>query len=53
MRLAKQKHDIAMRKKRLEEHRRQRVAAAKSDQAEFMDNRSLFHSSELDLLKDR
>ena len=67
MRLAKQKHEIAMRKKELEiqleqmaiqeleEDHRQRVAAAKLDEAELMDNHSLFshHSSELNLLKDR
>ena len=67
MRLAKQKHKIAMRKKELEiqmeqmalqeleEDHRQRVAAAKLDEAELMDNHSLFshHSSELNLLKDR
>ena len=67
MRLAKQKHEIAMRKKELEkqmeqmalqeleEDHRQRVAAAKIDEAELMDNHSLFshHSSELNLLKDR
>ena len=67
MRLAKQKYEIAMRKKELEiqleqmapqelevDHR-QRVAAAKLDEAELMDNHSLFghHSSELNLLKDR
>ena len=40
---------------KLEEDHRQRVAAAKLDEAEIMDNRSLFshHSSELNLLKDR
>ena len=67
MRLVKQKHEIAMRKKefeiqmeqmalqQLEEDHRQRVAAAKLDEAELMDNHSLFshHSSELNLLKDR
>ena len=67
MRLAKQKHEIAMRKKELEiqmeqmalqeleEDHRQRVAAAKLDEAELMENHSLFshHSSELNLLKDR
>ena len=67
VRLAKQKHEIAMRKKeleiqmeqmalqQLEEDHRQRVAAAKLDEAELMDNHSLFshHSSELNLLKDR
>ena len=67
MRLAKQKHEIAMRKKELEllmeqmalqeleEDHRQRVAAAKLDEADLMDNHSLFshHSSELNLLKDR
>ena len=67
MRLAKQNHEIAMRKKELqikmeqmalqelEEDHRQRVAAAKLYEAELMDNRSLFshHSSELNLLKDR
>ena len=67
MRLAKQKHEIAMRKKELEiqmeqmalqeleEDHRQRVAAAKLDEADLMDNHSLFshHSSELNLFKDR
>ena len=67
MRLAKQKHEIAMRKKELEiqmeqmalqeleEDHRQRVAAVKLDEAELMDNQPLFghHSSELNLLKDR
>ena len=67
MRLAKQKHEIAMRKKELEiqmeqiafqeleEDHRQRVAAAKLDEAELMDNHSFFshHSFELNLLKDR
>ena len=67
LRLAKQKHEIAMRKKELEipmeqtalqeleEDHRQRVAAAKLDEAELMDNHSLFghHSSELNLLRDR
>ena len=67
MRLAKQKHEIAMRKKELEiqmeqmtlqeleEDHRQRVAAAKLDEAELKDNHSLFshHSSELNLFKDR
>ena len=67
MRLAKQKHEIAMREKelekqmeqmalqKLEEDHRQRVAAAKLDEAELMDNRSLFshHSSELNLPKNR
>ena len=67
MRLAKQKHEIAMRKKELEiqmeqmalqeleEDHRQRVAAAKLDEADLMDNLSLFshHSSELNLLKKR
>ena len=67
MRLAKQKHKIAMRKKELEiqmeqlalqeleEDHLQRVAAAKLDQAELMDNHSLFsqHSDELNLIKDR
>ena len=67
MRLAKQKDDHAMRKKELEiqmEHmalkelegdHRQRVAAAKLDEAELMDNHSLFsnRSSELNLFKDR
>ena len=67
MRLAKQKHEIAMRKKELEiqmeqmalqeleEDHRQRVAAAKLDEAELMDNHSLFshHSNELNLIKDR
>ena len=65
MLLAKQNHEIAMRKKELEiqmeqmalqeleEDHRQRVAAAKLDEAELMDNRSLFshHSSELNLFK--
>ena len=39
----------------LEEDHRQRVAAAKFDEAEIMDNHSLFshHSSDLNLLKDR
>ena len=39
----------------LEEEHRQRVAAAKLDEAELLDNRSLLshHSSELNLLKDR
>ena len=39
----------------LEEDHRQRVAAAKLDEAEIMDNHSLFshHSSELNLLKDK
>ena len=39
----------------LEEDHRQRVAAAKLDEAELMDNHSLFshHSSELNLFKDR
>ena len=39
----------------LEEDHRQRVAAAKLDEAELMDNHSLFshHSSELKLFKDR
>ena len=67
MRLAKEKHEIAMRKKELEiqmeqmalqeleEDHRQRVAAAKLDEADLMDNHSLFshHSSELNLFKDR
>ena len=67
MRLAKQNHEIAMRKKELEiqmeqmalqeleEDQRQRVAAAKLDEVELMDNRSLFshHSSQLNFLKDR
>ena len=67
MRLAKQKHEIAMRKKELEiqmeqmalqeleEDHRQRVAAAKLDEADLMDNHSLFshHSSELNLFKDK
>ena len=67
MRLAKQKHEIAMRKKELEiqmekmalqeleEDHRQRVAAAKLDEADLMDNYSLFshHSSEVNLFKDR
>ena len=39
----------------LEEDHRQRVAAAKLDEAELVDNCSLFrhHSRELNLLKDR
>ena len=39
----------------LEEDNRQRVAAAKLDEAELMDNNPLFshHSSELNLIKDR
>ena len=67
IRLAKQKHEIAMRKKELEiqmeqmalqeleDDHHQRVAAAKLDEAEIMDNQSLFshNSSELNLLKDR
>ena len=67
MRLAKQRHEIAMRKKELEiemeqmglqeleEDHHQRVAAAKLDEAGLMNNHSLFshHSSELNLLKDR
>ena len=67
MSLAKQKHEIVMRRKELEiqieqmalqeleEDHRQRVAAAKLDEAELMDNRSLFshQSSELNLFKDR
>ena len=67
MRLAKHKHEITMRKKELEiqmeqmalqeleDDHRQRVAAAKLDEAELMDNHSLFshHSSELNLIKDR
>ena len=69
LRLAKQKHEIAMRKKELEiqmqldqiaiqeleEDYRQRVAAAKLTEAELMNNTSLFshHSSKLNLLKDR
>ena len=67
MRLAKQKHEIAMRKKELEiqmeqmalqeleEDHRQRVAAAKLDEADLMNNRSLFshHSSGLNFFKDR
>ena len=67
MRIAKQKNAIAMRKKELEiqmelmtlqeleKNHRQRVAAAKLDEAEIMNNRSLFshHSSELNLLKNR
>ena len=38
----------------LEEDHRQRVAAAKLDELELTDNRSLFshHSSDLNLLKD-
>ena len=54
MRLAKQKHEIAMRKKELEiqmeqmalqeleDDHRQRVAAAKLVETELMDNHSLF-----------
>ena len=67
MRLAKQKQEIAMRKKELEiqmeqmtlqeleEDHRQRVAAAKLDEVELMDNHSLYshHSSELNLFKNR
>ena len=67
MRPAKQKHEISMRKKELEiqmeqmalqeleEDDRQLVAAAKLDEAELMDNRSMLshHSSELNLFKDR
>ena len=67
MRLAKQNHETAMRKKELEiqmeqmtpqeleEDQRQRVAAAKLDEAKLMDNRSLFShdSCELNLLEDR
>ena len=67
MRLAKQKLKIAMRKKEremqieqmtlqdLQKDHRQRVVAAKLDEAELMDNRSLFshHSSQINLLKDR
>ena len=67
MRIAKQKLKIAMRKKELEiqmeqmalqeleEDHHPRVAAAEFDEAELMDNRSLFshHTSELNLLKDR
>ena len=67
MRLAKQRHEIAMRRKELEipmeqmalqeleEGHRQRVAAAKIDEAELKDNHSSLshHSSELNLLKDR
>ena len=66
-RLAKQKHKIAiietelevqmeqMAFQELEEDHLQRVAAAKLDEAELMDNRCLFShpSSELNLLKDR
>ena len=39
----------------MEEDHRQRVAAAKLDEAELMDNCFLFsnHSSEINLLKDR
>ena len=39
----------------MEEDHQQRVAAAKLDEAELMNNRSLFshHSSELNLIKDR
>ena len=67
MRLAKEQHEIAMRKneleiqieqmalQELEEDHRQRVAAAKLDEAELFDNHSLFsyHSSELNLIKNR
>ena len=67
MRLAQQKHEYAMRQmeleiqmeqmalQELEEDHRQRVAEAKLDEADLMDNRSLFsqHSSELNLFKDR
>ena len=67
MRLAKQKHEIAMRKKELElqieqmaiqeleEDHGQRFAAAKLDEAELVDNHSMFshHSNELNLPKDR
>ena len=67
MRLAKQKHEIAMRKKKLEikieqialqeleEDHRQRVAAAKLDETDLTDNHSLFshHSKEMNLFKDR
>ena len=67
MRLAKQKLKITMRKKELEiqmeqmalqeleEDHCQRVAAAKLDEANLMDNRSLFshHSSEINWFKDR
>ena len=67
MRLAKQKHEIAMRKKELEiqmeqmalqeleEDHHKRVAATKLDEAELMDNHSLssHNSSELNLFKDR
>ena len=66
-RLAKRKFEIAMTKKELEiqmeqmalqeleEDHRQRAAAAKLDEAESIDNCSLFrhHSSDLNLLKDR
>ena len=67
MRLAKQKHEIAMRKKELEiqmeqmalqeleDDHRQRVAAAKLYETELMNNHPLFsqHSSEQNLFKDR
>ena len=67
MRLAKQKHEIAMRKKELEtqmgqmalqeleEDHRQRVAAAKLDEVDLIHNRSFFshHPSELNLFKYR
>ena len=67
MRPAKRKHETAMRKSELElqmeqmaleefeEDHRQRVAAAKLDEAELLDNRSLIshNSRELNLLKDR
>ena len=66
-RLAKQKHEIAMRKneleiqmeqmalQELEEDHRQRVAAAKLDNAELLDNRSLFnhHSSKINLFNNK
>ena len=67
MRLAEQKHETSMRKKdlekqmeqmalqQLEEDYRQRVAAAKINESELIDNCLLFihHSSELNLFKDR
>ena len=64
LRLAKQKHKIAMMKKelelymeqmaiqKLEQEHRQREAAAKLDEAELMDNCSFFsqHSKELNFI---
>ena len=68
MRVAKQKHEIVKRKKELkiqlqldqmaiqelEEDHHQRIAAAKLNEVELMNNCSLFshHSSELNLFKD-